>query len=100
MRPELKLKKFETDHESTQRIYQMVRQTVDSFNVYVSDFYESVAILEEQHSRALSAGDRASASDAEEKISYMKKRIEELIDDMKRISAEMHTLVEYHDPHH
>lgn len=93
MRPRLLLKPLDTDNESTARIYSMVRETVDSFNIYVADFFESVAILEEQLSGAKRGGGDA---EIEEKISYMRRRIAELSDAMKAIEDQMGGLVELH----
>ena len=98
MKPKLQLKPINISTDGTERIYQMVRETVESFNVYVADFYESVSILKEQHEKALSSGSSSAVSEVEEKIRYMEKRIEELKSAMEKISAEMHTLVEYHNP--
>jgi hypothetical protein len=96
MRPRLVLKKIDVKNEKTERLYSLVSETVQSFNVYVADFYESVAILEEQYDAAVKAGNTASAREADEKISYMKERIEQLNASMKSISEEMHSLVELH----
>ena len=98
MRPKLKLKPIDITTEGTERIYEMVRGSVDSFNLYVSDFFESVEILHEQYEKAVSAGDKKAVQETEGKINYMKMRIEELKESMERISAEMHSIVEYHNP--
>ena len=94
MRPRLNLKPLDTDNESTARIYSMVRETVDSFNIYVADFFESVAILEEQLASAKREGGDPAV--IEEKIEYMRRRIEELLASMNGIAEEMHSLVELH----
>ena len=92
MKPHLSLKPLDTENESTARIYSMVRETVDSFNIYVADFFESVAILEEE----LAAARKDSSAEIEEKIAYMRRRIAELSDAMKAIAEQMDGLVELH----
>ena len=92
MRPRLNLKPLDTDNESTARIYSMVRETVDSFNIYVADFFESVAIIEEE----LASAQKGGGAEIEEKIAYMRRRIAELSDAMKAIAEQMDGLVELH----
>jgi predicted ribosome quality control (RQC) complex YloA/Tae2 family protein len=94
MKPRLNLKPMDTSDESTARIYSMVDETVRSFNIYVADFFESIAILEEELGRAGKGS--AQRSEIEGKIAYMRGRIEELSDSMKKIAEEMHSLVELH----
>jgi Mg2+ and Co2+ transporter CorA len=96
MRPHLKLKPMDFGNASTERIYALVEETVKNFNIYVADFYESVAILEEQLKAAKNRG--GDCSEIEGKISYMRTRIEELSSAMKGIADEMHALVELHHP--
>lgn len=96
MRPQLVLKPMEPGDESTVRIYGLVDATVKSFNVYVADFFESVSILEEQQKQAIQSGKKNEADEIEGKISYMRGRINELNSAMKKISEEMHSLIELH----
>lgn len=95
MKPYLKLKTVETASEETLRIYSYVRNTVDAFNYYVADFFESVAILTAK-SEALKQSHRIDeAQECEQEVSYLHTRIEELRMTMQMIASEMAGLVEY-----
>ena len=98
MRPRLVLKSMHLSSEKTERLYALARETVDSFNLYVADFHESVVILEEQHAAAVRKGDIPAAKETEEKILYIKGRIEQLHASMKKISEDLHSLVELQLP--
>lgn len=92
MKPRLSLKPLDTDNASTVRIYSMVRETVDSFNIYVADFYETVGILEEE----LVSATKGCSAEIEDRIAYMRRRIDELSDAMRSIAEQMDGLVELH----
>lgn len=94
MKPQLILKPIEIENAETQRIYGYLRQTVEGFNNYVADFFESIAILSEK-GEALRTNQPQEAARCDEEVRYLEARIEELRLAMQMIAAEMGALVEY-----
>lgn len=90
MKPEfrLKMKYVESDNPETVRIFNMVNDACDRFNIYLMDFFETLEILEEKKQRG--KGD----DETERSIDSVKSRIEEVTAAMKDIAATMPSIVE------
>ena len=90
----LKLKPMQLKEEKSHQIFAMTQETVERFNIYVSDFFETVAILREDHERSVKKNDAAKCDEIESKIVFVEQKIEELTEAMQRIADEMSSVVE------
>ena len=95
MKPYLILKPVDTARDETNRIYSHVKNTVEDFNNYVSDFFESVVIISEKRETLQKTGVIQEAAKCEEEIKYLRGCIIELRQSMLLIAAAMDSLVEY-----
>lgn len=91
MKKTLQLREIEPKSESMKRIYEMSKDTCESFNSYYLDFFESVAILEENKDKE---NDSVKINEIEESIKYMHNKIEELSGFMDNLSRQMPDLIE------
>lgn len=91
MKKMLQLKEIVPKSESMERIYSMSKETCESFNSYYLDFFESVAILEENKSKESNS---QKLKEIEESIHFMHGKIEELSGFMENISKQMPDLIE------
>ncbi len=90
MKPEyrLKMKYVESDNTETVRIFNMVNDACDRFNIYLMDFFETLSILQEKKQSG------KSDDETEKSIDSVKSRIEEVTAAMKDIAATMPSIVE------
>lgn len=95
MKPQLILKPIEIENAETQRIYGYLRQTVEGFNNYVADFFESIAIISEKGEALRQTHQTQEAATCDDEVHYLEGRIEELRLAMQMIATEMGALVEY-----
>ena len=90
MKPEfrLKMKYVESDNPETVRIFNMVNDACERFNIYLMDFFETLSILEEKKLKG------KSDDETERSIESVKSRIEEVTAAMKDIAVTMPSIVE------
>lgn len=90
MKPEfrLKMKYVESDNPETVRIFNMVNDACERFNIYLMDFFETMSILEEKKQNG------KSDDETDRSIESVKSRIEEVTAAMKDIAATMPSVVE------
>ena len=84
----LVMKPINSDNPETMRIYKMVCDACERFNIYVMDFFETLAILEEKKAKGLAD------DETEKSIESVLSRIEEVSTAMKEIASTMSSLVE------
>jgi len=94
MKKVLRLKKIDSLPDSTRRIYDLTRESCESFNCYYLDFFGSIDILREQAEKFAKQGEAAKLREAEEKITYMKGKISELDGFMLDLVEKMGDFVE------
>jgi prefoldin subunit 5 len=98
----LKLKPMDDKDPHSLRIYDLTRKTVDDFNNYISDFFETISILKENLSKLKDDKDEQKKKEISGTIIYVEDKIEELSVRMQAIADEMSSLVEvaHHHDHH
>ncbi len=84
----LKMKYIESDNTETVRIFNMVNDACERFNIYLMDFFETLEILEEK--KQIGKSD----DETDKSIESVKSRIEEMIKAMEDIAATMPSIVE------
>ena len=84
----LKMKYVESENPETVRIFNMVNDACERFNIYLMDFFETLDILEEKKRNG------KSDDETDKSIDSVKSRIEEVIVAMKDIASTMPTIVE------
>jgi len=84
----LKMKYVDSDNPETVRIYNMVNDACDRFNIYLMDFFETLDILEEKKRNG------KSDDETDKSIESVKSRIEEVTAAMKDIASTMPSIVE------
>lgn len=93
--PKLRLKPIDKNDDESMRIYGMTGKTVESFNSYVADFFQTVAILRENIEKAHTTADQEKAAEMREHIEHVERKIDELTEAMQRIADDMSSLVEF-----
>jgi hypothetical protein len=91
---ELKLKPINSNNPDNLRIYDMVQKSCEGLNSYLADFFETVAILEEQKTKSGSDN-----KDIDESIEFVLVKIDEVTASMKSIVNDMPFLVELIEIH-
>lgn len=86
---ELKLKPINSNNPDNLRIYEMLNKSCEALNSYLADFFETVAILNEQKTQ--SGPDN---SDTDESIEFVLTKIDEVTASMKSIVNDMPSLIE------
>lgn len=94
-KPMLKLKPIDKNDDESVRIFDMTGRTVESFNSYVADFFQTVVILRENLERAHTATDQEKAAEMRAHIDHVERKIAELTEAMQRIADDMPALVEF-----
>lgn len=84
----LKMKYVESENPETVRIYNMVNDACERFNIYLMDFFETLVILEEKKRNG------KSDDETDKSIESVKSRIEEVTAAMKDIASTMPSIVE------
>ena len=84
----LEIKPVDSENPETLRIYNMVNDACERFNIYVMDFFETLNILEEK--KLDGKGD----DETEKSIQSVVSRIEEVTAAMKEIAATMSAIAE------
>lgn len=84
----LELKPVISSNPETNRIYEITKDTCNRFNIYLADFFETVSILSEKKGRP-----GQDIQEIEESITYVRKKIDELLFSMENIAKEMPSLV-------
>ncbi len=92
--PTLRLKSLPTENDETLRIMGMIHESCDRLNAYVMDFFETMAILNENLKNAKKKKDRAKQKEIEESIAEVERRISEVTESMQGIVKDMPELVE------
>lgn len=80
--------------DETKRIYELTVESCESFNAYYLDFFGSIEILQEQAARLAAQGDHRAACEAEDKVVYMRDKIDELYGFMNDLAGRMNEFVE------
>ena len=99
-RYKLKLKPMDDKYLHSLRIYDLTQKTVDDFNNYISDFFETITILKENLADLNDDKDGQKKIEISGTIKYVEDKIEELSGRMQAIADEMSSLVEvahHHD---
>lgn len=91
-RYQLKLKQITGDTHDTARIYEYTRRTVDDFNSYFADFFETIKILRENLEKP--DADKEKKNEISESIKHVELKIDELSAKMNEIADEMPSLIE------
>ena len=84
----LEIKPVDSENPETLRIYNMVNDACERFNIYVMDFFETLNILEEKKQNG------KSDDETEKSIQSVVSRIEEVTSAMKEIAASMSAIAE------
>ena len=84
----LKMKYVESENPETVRIFNMVNDACERFNIYLMDFFETLDILEEKKRNG------KSDDETDKSIDSVKSRIEEVTAAMKDIASTMPSIVE------
>ena len=84
----LKMKYVESDNTETVRIFNMVNDACERFNIYLMDFFETLEILEEKKRNG------KSDDETDRSIESVKSKIDEVTAAMKEIAATMPSIVE------
>lgn len=84
----LKMRYVDSENPETVRIFNMVNDACERFNIYLMDFFETLEILEEKKMSG------KSDDETEKSIESVRSRIEEVTAAMKDIAATMPSLVE------
>lgn len=85
----LKMKYVDSDNPETVRIFNMVNDACERFNIYLMDFFETLEILEEKKRNG------KSDDETDKSIESVRSRVEEVTAAMKDIAATMPSLVEF-----
>ena len=86
---ELKLKPINSNNPDNLRIYEILQKSCGGLNSYVSDFFETIAILEEQKANSGSEN-----YEIDESIEFVLTKIDEVTTSMKCIVNDMPSLIE------
>lgn len=83
------------------RIYDFTQKTVDGFNNYVADFFETISILKENLEK-LGSDQKEKSNEITGTIKYVENKIDELSAKMQTIAEEMSSLIEiaHHNEQH
>ena len=84
----LEIKPVDSENPETLRIYNMVNDACERFNIYVMDFFETLNILEEK--KQIGKSD----DETEKSIQSVVSRIEDVTAAMKEIAASMSAIAE------
>lgn len=84
----IEMKHIESDNPETVRIFNMVNEACNRFNIYLADFYETLDILDEKKASG------KSDDETERSIEFVKSRIEEIKSAMKEMAETMPTVVD------
>jgi len=87
----LEMKFVDSDNPETVRIYNMVNDACERFNIYLMDFFETLDILEEKKQSG------KIDDETEKSIESVRSRIEEVTAAMKDIAETMPSIVELKD---
>jgi len=87
----LVMKHVESDNPETVRIFNMVSEACERFNIYLMDFFETLEILEEKKMSG------RSDDETDRSIESVKSRIEEVTAAMKDIASTMSSIVDLRD---
>lgn len=90
--PLLKLKEIEIKDPHTERIYGITGETIERFNIFLDDFYQTREILLEQiekiESSASPSGTENDATESRESIREIEKRITEILVAMNEMARQ------------
>lgn len=92
-KPALQLRNIDTRDPHTERILNLTRETIDRFNYYVEDFFQTREILLEQSELLKSSGSPDKLEENNESLRQVMRRIEEIRISMNSLADQMPELI-------
>ncbi len=92
-KPVLHLKEHHISDPTTEHIFSITRKTIERFNYYVEDFFQTREILLEQSESLRDSDDRAKREENSESLRQVMMRIKEIKNSMSYLVEEMPDLV-------
>ena len=93
-KPKIELKPLPSENEDTKRILDNTRKSIENLNLYVEDFFETMAILRENFEKLKTKSDAEKEQELMQSIAQVESRIQEVTSSMKEISKVMSDFVD------